>query len=278
MLLTLPHNNASLTVDATLIDARERMREHITSPTAIEPFIPQRVLLTFITEGVNTITRRGENVTLQAGDAMLLWPHQEVRALLAAGHAFRAVNVVFEMPSQVPHEQIFPEIVRVEENTSELRRAVESCAHNISTGGQALAQVEFASTLLALSRLYLLRRETALSAPVRRALDLVRRRPESAPSRRELAAVADVSPSHLSHLVKRETGATLSTHISRARVAHACELMHGTRLNFSEIARALDMDLPRFSRLFKQVMGTSPRDYVRVARLHSFEDSAQFDK
>lgn len=113
---------------------------------------------------------------------------------------------------------------------------------------------------------------------MRRALELVRRRPERPPSRDEIAVVAGVSPSHLSHLVKRETGATLSLHIQCARIARARELIHDTSLHFSEIACALDMDLPRFSRLFKQVTGASPRDYARAAHLDGFQEIAQSDK
>lgn len=278
MLLTLPCLNNSYTLNITMMDARERMRSDLTAPFALAPFTPNQVLLTFITDGTNTITRRDESVILQPGDAIMLWPAEEVRAVLSATRLFRAINVVFEMPDEAPRTQIFPEVVRASEDSSELRRAMEACALCAASGRAPLAQIEFTAILIALSRLLLLRREATLSPAVRRALDLVRRRPENPPSRDELAAVANVSPSHLSHMVKRETGTTLSLHIQAARIARARELMHQSNFNIGEIARTLDMDLPRFSRLFKQVTGASPREYARTARLDAFGDNAQSDK
>lgn len=301
MLLTLPAENAPLIVEATLLNARERLRPAAPLPIVLRPNVPPHILLTLVVEGTNQITRCGESVTLLAGDAMLLWPGEEFRAVLSPERAFRAINVVFDLASQArsgedtpaqttrddalvnaANEPLLPEVVRAGEDTSELRRAMEACARAAASGRSALAQVEFASTLLALARLRLMRREAALSPPVRRALEQVRRHPELPYSRAAIAEVAGVSPSYLSHLIKHETGATLSSHVRHARVARARELIHETDLNFGEIARALDMDLPRFSRQFKQVTGLAPRDYARAARLDAFAEivgsKAQSDK
>ncbi len=78
----------------------------------------------------------------------------------------------------------------------------------------------------------------------------------------DAAAAADLSPSYLAHLIKKETGKTFVDLLTERRMEKAQELLAHTTLRIAEIAaRAGFEDEAYFARRFKQLFGASPRDY-----------------
>lgn len=78
----------------------------------------------------------------------------------------------------------------------------------------------------------------------------------------ELAAVAGMSANHYGTLFGKRFNSTPIDYFNRLKIQRACELLSTTRLRVGEIGEQLGYDDPfYFSRLFKKVMGVSPRDY-----------------
>lgn len=82
----------------------------------------------------------------------------------------------------------------------------------------------------------------------------------------ELAALANISPSHFFALFKRRVGCAPIDFFIRLRMHQACRLLDTTLLSVKEVAAALGYDDPfYFSRVFKSVHGVAPSDYRTLA-------------
>lgn len=78
----------------------------------------------------------------------------------------------------------------------------------------------------------------------------------------ELAAYAGYSCSHFSALFFRQTGYSPMAYLNLLKVQRACELLDFTDMQVNQISYKVGIeDAYYFSRLFKQVMGLSPRQY-----------------
>lgn len=78
------------------------------------------------------------------------------------------------------------------------------------------------------------------------------------------AVHANLSPSHFSRLFHKKTGYAPLDYFIRLKMQKACELLAGTDLLVREISLALGYHDPYyFSRLFKKMIGQSPRAYRR---------------
>jgi len=81
-----------------------------------------------------------------------------------------------------------------------------------------------------------------------------------------LAAAANVSPSHFFALFRRCTGGAPIDFFIRLRMEHACHLLKTTALDVKEIGAMLGYDDPfYFSRAFKSVNHFSPTEYRKSA-------------
>jgi AraC-like DNA-binding protein len=79
---------------------------------------------------------------------------------------------------------------------------------------------------------------------------------------REMADHAELSVSHFSHLFREQTGYSPMDYFIHLKIQHACTLLTLTRKTIREISFAIGYDDPYyFSRIFKKVMGLSPRAY-----------------
>lgn len=84
-------------------------------------------------------------------------------------------------------------------------------------------------------------------------------RPVSVP---ELAAMANLSPSHFASLFAQTTGLGVIEYLTRLRSAKARELLLTTRMSIQDIARAVGYADPYyFSRQFRRINGVSPRAF-----------------
>ena len=100
------------------------------------------------------------------------------------------------------------------------------------------------------------------STHVARARDYIRKHYRETIRLEDMAGTLGISPSYLSRLFRRETGACLQDAIAEVRVHRAAELLLYSRLSLSEIA--IYVHFPNqsyFTKIFKKVMGTTPMTY-----------------
>lgn len=103
--------------------------------------------------------------------------------------------------------------------------------------------------------------------PALRALDVLRQRLPARVSVAELAAAVGISPSHLASVFKAETGYGVVAYQNRLRLSQACELLVATDAPIADIAHEVGYeDEFYFSRQFRRVNGSSPREYRRRVR------------
>ena len=77
-----------------------------------------------------------------------------------------------------------------------------------------------------------------------------------------LAAAHNISAGYLSSLFRKETGTTLTDYVNQRRVARAAELLSTTKLQVQTVGQYSGfMDVQYFSRMFKRIVGMSPREY-----------------
>lgn len=82
----------------------------------------------------------------------------------------------------------------------------------------------------------------------------------------QLAELAALSPAHFATRYRILTGESPIQHFIHLKVERACQLLDTTGLSFLEISARLGYDDNYyFSRLFKKVMGQSPRDYRHLS-------------
>ena len=78
----------------------------------------------------------------------------------------------------------------------------------------------------------------------------------------ELAAECQLSKYHFSAKYKDATGYSPIKHFLHMKIEAACQLLDSTDLRISSVSAAVGYDDPLyFSRLFRKVTGTSPKDY-----------------
>ena len=79
---------------------------------------------------------------------------------------------------------------------------------------------------------------------------------------RELANIAGMSMNHYGTLFGKRYYSTPIDYFNRLKIQRACELLTTSNLRVSEVGEQLGFPDPYyFSRLFKKIMGVSPRDY-----------------
>ncbi|MBS4071396.1 MAG: AraC family transcriptional regulator [Algoriphagus sp.] len=82
------------------------------------------------------------------------------------------------------------------------------------------------------------------------------------PSVTYCAGELNLSPHYFGDLIKKETGKTALEYIQLKLIDVAKERIHDPKLSFSEIAYGLGFKYPQhFTRLFKQQVGMSPKEY-----------------
>lgn len=97
--------------------------------------------------------------------------------------------------------------------------------------------------------------------PVERALAALREALDEPLDLGALGRRCGVAPSHLSRLVKRETGRTLRQHQRRLRVGLACDLLRGGQ-SVTEVAMEVGyQSLSHFAKAFREEAGKSPREW-----------------
>ncbi len=103
------------------------------------------------------------------------------------------------------------------------------------------------------------------SPPVQKALVYVDAHLSDNLTLRTLADTLNISSSYLSTLFKKETGQTLTAYINAQRIKQAKHLLETTKLQIQTVAQHCGiMDVQYFSKLFKSITGTSPKQYRQI--------------
>ena len=100
-----------------------------------------------------------------------------------------------------------------------------------------------------------------LHSAVHRAQDAIAGNPIRDWSLVDVAAVAGVSPRHLSRLFNLHAGMTIADYANGLRVAMAHELLTGTRLDMERVAECVGLGSARqLRRIWSKTYGTAPRE------------------
>ncbi|MBR3873169.1 MAG: helix-turn-helix domain-containing protein [Clostridia bacterium] len=77
----------------------------------------------------------------------------------------------------------------------------------------------------------------------------------------------NVNASYLSTLFKKETGMTLTEYVNRSRIDHAIFLLNTTDMQVQSIAQSCGVpDVNYFTKLFKRMIGKTPKEYRQDTR------------
>ena len=78
----------------------------------------------------------------------------------------------------------------------------------------------------------------------------------------DIASSVHISPSHLSHLFKEETGMSVMDCLTALRISEAKHLLAMPQLTVAQVSAAVGFQDPaHFSRSFKRMEGISPTAY-----------------
>ncbi len=102
----------------------------------------------------------------------------------------------------------------------------------------------------------------AIDRIIRECIIIMESHLESSLTLDRLSRETSLTPPYLCRVFKQKTGHSPIDHYNRMKIQRACFLLDMTALQISEISRNLGVSDPYyFSRMFKSVMGLSPRAY-----------------
>lgn len=111
-------------------------------------------------------------------------------------------------------------------------------------------------------RFYNRSRAAGATRITREVLDYIREHYREDLSAEHFGELFHYHPNHISQLIKEQTGLPLHRYIRTYRIYAALDLLQSTRLSISEIAEQVGMgDIHQFSKVFKQIIGTSPSSF-----------------
>ena len=97
---------------------------------------------------------------------------------------------------------------------------------------------------------------------IERSIDFMHKNLAKALRLSDLSKIAGMSPNYYGMLFNTRYSYTPINYFNRLKVQRACELLTTTGMRIGEVGEMLGFPDPYyFSRLFKKVMGISPRDY-----------------
>lgn len=225
-------------------------------------------------EGTTTHMLDFKQVTIKAGEMMLLIPGQVHQAMAVDGYGSDGYIIVFTadfllpMQTVLPHEATDP--VHLPE--ADLQHVVQLFSQLEKEYTTRLPQyVAMLQHYLALLIMLFHRHATpnAQAGPslLVRYRELLSRHFLEWTKPAQYASAMHVSADHLNEVVKQHTGQTISAHISERRILEAKRLLLHARESIKEIAWHLQFnEVSYFNRFFKQHTGFTPAAFREKAR------------
>lgn len=221
--------------------------------------------LVYFTQGKGDILTAHGYVTLEAGEWILLPPHQK--------HGYRIYRknhaVYYWIHFEGTNTEELLKQLRLPDNTplkvgvsAELIQLFQDIIRELQT--QSNAYLELCSAYL-LQMMGLFSRKyytTHTDRTVETAVRLIHDSLRTNISNEKLAEACGYSKYHFIRLFKKATGVTPAEYRNRLRIENACRLMENTSDSFTEIAEALGFsDSSYFTKIFKKYKGCSPQSY-----------------
>lgn len=155
-----------------------------------------------------------------------------------------------------------------EESFSNIETSIQSYLHVSQTIYSETISGDFDSITIAYeSCKRKISEESSISPIVRRAKNVIRQQytnPEL--TLESIAKQIQVSPVHLSRVIKRELGSSFTVLVTEMRIKKAIKLLDSTNLQVYEIAEQTGYESQHyFSTAFKKVVGVSPNQYRKGA-------------
>lgn len=223
-------------------------------------------LLTYIDRGCNQIRVGGTTHRVARGEALFVWAGETLEAAFGQdGSAFTAINIAFTTRQEdgARLRTLCPRHLAPAAITEELGAAVRRLHISTRSASQVITLIDLQAVLLQCQRVAEVIKDHGVSRPVRRALAYVQQHADRTLRRDEIAQAIGVSCTYLSAVVRQQTGETLSTHVRRARMNRACDLLEDSRLSITAVAVRLGMDSAQFAKMFHRFVGVSPSQYRR---------------
>ncbi len=231
-------------------------------------------LLIYCTDGRAYLNVEGEPFTVSAGDLVLLPAGADHRYVADpdAPWTIHWVHYTGPRARDFQHHMGFSDRVRIRPLGLQPRLLVDF------NGLLSVRQTGFRTSVLvnASNRLRQLLSAVPMLADAaddRRQLDLdlihgfMRERLTERITLDQLAELGGLSSAHFATRYRALTGESPIQHFLHLKVEQACQWLDTTSLSFTEISHRLGYeDNYYFSRLFKKVMGLSPRDYRHTRR------------
>ena len=106
--------------------------------------------------------------------------------------------------------------------------------------------------------------ELDISKPLAACIDYIHLHLHSKITIKELGEACGLSPNHLNHKFKKETGMTLQQYIRRKRIEAAKNMLLYTNYSLTEIGQFLAFSsTSHFIQVFKDEVGTTPKEYAK---------------
>ena len=254
------------------IESMEPIRYHEMEPGFLFPGeSTPSVKLTYVDQGQIHSVADGLDMVLQRGDLVIYGPGQWHMQYADMDQAPRFITVTF----QTSNADLSPLLGRKITLPQDLTILLQKCLQ-----AQDLASIlsrDIITVSMELLILLLLERQAApaqtLKTPyalhseneiIRRAQQFVSAHVRQKLSVPLVARRVDVSPSYLTALFHKHLGISPGEYIRRVKLQESKHLIREGKLNFTEIAAALNYStVHHFSRQFKEKFGITPTDYAK---------------
>ncbi|TCN01886.1 AraC-like DNA-binding protein [Paenibacillus sp. BK033] len=257
----------------------------------------QGIELLYIHEGSGTVTLESQQYRLEENTLFCFQPYQlhKVDVPLQDGATYIRTNLTFDPRILTPYLQPYPKLqsfLRRLMKGSLKRQAFTFCEDRtlanllqdydkmrMVAGGEPSVEdrVLFLLSLLRYLQLHVFEIDDIPSSTeknsghVERILDWIETHYRQSLSLESLSQELHLSPYHISHLFKQQTGMTISDYVSGRRIREACAMLENTDYSINEIGRIIGgFSAPYFSQLFKKHKGVSPNLY-RSAVKHTYQ-------
>lgn len=232
----------------------------------------ENTVFIFCAEGRGWLELEGHSWQVEKNDAFLVPPHTPHKYGSDPDAPWAPYWVHLQGRQAAPYQQLItppsePPVVHLphaQEVTLSLEELLEAMGR-VHTHTNLLAATGELSRLLTLIQFRMRAiepRSRSAEENLDNTIEFMQRSISRKLSLRELARFANMSPNHFGALFLKRFNSTPIDYFNRLKIQRACELLTTTNLPIGEIAEQLGYtDSFYFSRLFKKIIGVSPRGY-----------------